>query len=294
MTPLLNALSWIIGLLPLRGALAFGRALGLLLALCARRKREVVQRIQTCLGVSNAEASQIRTRMYKNLGMTIVEFLRMPHMTESEVRRHLRFEGLEHIPSQGTPALALVAHTGNWELMAAACGLFVDTPLHIVVKALKPDSLNAWVTRVRSRWGTTVHDRRGSARNLLKVLQQGHVLGFILDQNAKRNWGVFVEFFGMNACTSDGLSQFAVKKSVPAYPVFCFRNPDHSLSVTVGKAIPPPKSADPEQILAHTQHCTRIIEDFIRLHPDQWIWMHRRWRTQPLPDPAPSPAEASL
>lgn len=281
MTPFLNAISWLIGRLPLRGALALGRGLGFAFSCLGRRRKEVIHRIAECLGVDFPEAARIRSRMYRNLGMTAVEFLRQPHMTAQEVRAHLQFEGLEHVPPEGTAALALVSHTGNWELLAAASPLYYPNPLHVVVKALKPASLNTWITRARSRWGTTIHDRRGSARDLLKVLNQGNLLAFILDQNAKRNWGVFVDFFGKPACTSDGLSQLAAMKALNTYPVFCRRLEDHRLLVTIRPPLPPPAGRTPEDILAHTRACTEEIERFIRRYPDQWIWMHRRWRTQP-------------
>lgn len=281
MTFILNSLSWLLSRLPLRGALALGRGLGGLAGGFGRRKHEVLDRISDCLGVDRNEAAVIRKNMYKNLGMTAVEFLRQPRMSEEEVKHHIRFEGLEHAPPAGSGALALVSHTGNWELLAAASPLFYPNPLHVVVKALKPVTLNTWVTRTRSRWGTTIHDRRGSARDLLRVLNAGGLLAFILDQNAKRNWGVFVDFFGKPACTSDGLSQLAAMKNLATYPVFCRRLPDHSLVVTLQPPLPPPPSREPEDIRAHTQACTRLIEDFVRRHPDQWIWMHRRWRTQP-------------
>lgn len=281
MTLLLNSLSWFLGRLPLRGALALGRGLGSAASLFARRRHEVIERIMTSLDVDVVEAKRIRKRMYRNLGMTAVEFLRQPHMTEAEVRRHLQFEGLDHVPPIGTPALALVAHTGNWELLAAASPLFYPNPLHVVVKALKPESLNTWVNRRRSRWGTSIHDRRGSARDLLKILNKGDILAFILDQNAKRNWGIFVDFFGKPACTSDGLSQLAAMKNLNTYPVFCRRLEDNTLKVTLLPPLPPPPGREPEDILAHTLACTREIETFIRQYPDQWIWMHRRWRTRP-------------
>jgi KDO2-lipid IV(A) lauroyltransferase len=219
--------------------------------------------------------------MYRHLGMTMVEFFRLPHMSEQELREHIRFTGLENAPPPGKAALALVAHTGNWELLGASVPLVIHSPLSVVVKALKPESLNQWVTQVRVRWGTRILDRRGSARELLRVLNRGEILGFMLDQNAKRNWGVFVDFFGKPACTSDGLSQFAAMKQVLTYPVFCHRRADLRLQVEFFPPLPPPANKEPEEILSHTQACTRRIEEFIRRYPEQWIWMHRRWRTRP-------------
>ncbi|MCC5847722.1 MAG: lysophospholipid acyltransferase family protein [Verrucomicrobia bacterium] len=267
--------------MPLSVVLAMGRGMGRTAALFGRRRKEVLDRIQSCLGVGLAEAKAIRKGMYLNLGMTAVEVLRMPYMDEAEVRSRIRYAGTEKTPPRGTPSIGLVAHTGNWELLAATTSFFIDNEMNVVVKAQKPESLNEWMIKIRSRWGTKIHDRRGSVREILRVLKNGEILAFILDQNAKRNWGIFVDFFGMPACTSDGLSEIAARTGVDTYPVFCRRLPDHNLLVTVHDPIPPPKSREPEEIRAHTQACTKAIEDFVRAHPDQWIWMHRRWRTQP-------------
>lgn len=219
--------------------------------------------------------------MYRNLGMTAAEFLRMSRMGEGEVKSLVRFEGLENVPPPETPAIGLVAHTGNWELMAASTSFFFARPLHVVVKALKPPALDQWVNRVRQRWGTTIHDRRGSARELIRILRRGEIVAFVLDQNAKRNWGVFVDFFGEPACTSDGLSQLAALSGAVTCPVFCRRLEDNTLLATIYPPIPPPPDREPASILAHTALCTEKIEEFVRAHPDQWIWMHRRWRTRP-------------
>lgn len=236
-----------------------------------------------CLGVEQAEANQIMRRMYRNLGYTVSEFFRMPHMSESEITRHLVFNQIERFPEKGTGYIALVAHTGNWELPAAAASLYGLDSLHMVVKSLKPPSLNQWVCKVRSRWGTHIHDRRGSSRDLLKVVKAHEPLVFVLDQNMKRNWGIFVDFFGKPACTTDGLAHLAAISGYPIYPVFCRRKwEDHTLVVEVGEQIPGPADRSPEEVHRVTAACTKAIEAFIRENPEQWIWMHRRWRTQPL------------
>jgi KDO2-lipid IV(A) lauroyltransferase len=282
LTWLLNSLSWIFGQLPLRAAHALGAGIGFKAWLFSRRKAEIRGRIMDCLGVDAGEANQIMRRMYRNLGYTVSEFLRMPHMSESEVLRQLVFHNQERLPKKGTGYIALVAHTGNWELPAAAASRYGLDSLHMVVKSLKPVSLNQWVCKVRSRWGTHIHDRRGSSRDLLKVVKAHEPLVFVLDQNMKRNWGIFVDFFGKPACTTDGLAQLAAISGYPIYPVFCRRKwEDRTLVVEVGEEISGPKDRSPEEIHRVTAACTKAIEAFVRKHPEQWIWMHRRWRTQP-------------
>lgn len=281
MTPLLEILSWVFAHLPLPIAHALGEGIGFLAWLFNFRKQEINQRICECLGVTVSDAKKIQRRMYRNLGLTVSEFLRMPHMPEEEVRDLISYHHTEHIPSNHK-YIALVAHTGNWELLAASTPLFGFGNLNIVVKTLKPAKMNTWICKTRARWGTRVHDRRGALRELLRVLKTGEPLGFILDQNAKNNWGVFVDFFGKPACTSDGLAQLAAISKYEIHPVFCRRDmKTRKLIVEVGDRIPGPVDRSEAEILRVTAACTKKIEEFVREYPDQWIWMHRRWRTQP-------------
>jgi KDO2-lipid IV(A) lauroyltransferase len=118
------------------------------------------------------------------------------------------------------------------------------------------------------------------------VVKKNEPLGFMLDQNMKKNWGVFVDFFGKPASTSDGLAQLSAMSGYHIHPILCRRDPQtRKLIAEVGEQIPGPKDRSDEEILRVTAECTHKIEEFIRSYPDQWIWMHRRWKTQqPLVD----------
>lgn len=277
---LLNSLSWIFGHLPLRTVHAVGGAIGFFAWLFSTRKKEINQRLCDSLGVSAEEAKKVLRRMYRNLGFTVAEFLRIPHMSDEVALDLISYQNLERLPADHR-YIALVAHTGNWELMAALTSRIGQGKMNVVVKMLKPAGLNEFVTTVRTHWGTRVHDKRGSSRNLLRVVKENEPLGFMLDQNMKTNWGVFVNFFGKQACTSDGLAQLAAISGYEIYPILCRRDPtSRKLIAEVGEQIPSPKDRSDAEILRVTAECTSKIEDFIRKYPDQWIWMHRRWRTQ--------------
>lgn len=283
MTWLLNSLSWVFGRVSLRTAQNLGAGIGWIAYVFSRRKKEVDFRISECLEVEPSEARKIQKRMYRNLGFTVGEFLRMPHMSPSEVRELIEYQGVERLPREGG-FIGLVGHTGNWELMATAAA-FLEPPLHLnlLVKPIKPESLNEWVNRARSCWGNTIHDRRGSSKNILKLLKRGENLGFILDQNARRHWGIFVDFFGKPACTYAALGNLAALTQKPIYPVFCQRDPEsRKLTVSIGEEISGPADRSDQEVHRVTQLCTERLESFIRDYPDQWIWMHRRWKTKQL------------
>ncbi|WFB37923.1 lysophospholipid acyltransferase family protein [Kiritimatiellota bacterium B12222] len=257
-----------------------GKAIGFMAWLVNSRKQEILERIESCLEVDTPTAKGIQKRMYLNLGVTVAEFLRMPHMKDQEVRDLISYQNAELVP-EDRKFIALVAHTGNWEILAATTPFFGYGNMNVVVKSLKPEKFNEWLCKVRSRWGTKYHDRHGSSRSLLRVLKTKEPLGFVLDQNTKVNMGIFVNFFGKPACTSDGLAQLAAISGYTILPVFCRRDTQTlKLIVEVGEAIRGPEDRSESEILRVTQECTDKLETFIRKYPDQWIWMHRRWRTQ--------------
>ena len=284
MTWLLNSLSWVFGKLPLRGAQNLGAVIGWIAFTFSTRKSEVDLRISEALEVDVSEGRKIQKRMYRNLGFTVAEFLRIPYMSGQEVTDLIRYEGLELLPPNGQGFIALVGHTANWELMAAGAA-FIDPPVHLnlLVKPIKPTSLNDWINQTRAHWGNTIHDRRGASKAVLKVLKRGENLAFVLDQNARRHWGIFVDFFGKPACTYSALAQLAALSGRPIFPITCSRDPEtRRLTVTIGEEVPGPVDRSADEIHRVTQECTSRLEDFIREHPDQWIWMHRRWKTKQL------------
>lgn len=283
---LLNSLSWVFGKLPLRIAQNLGAGIGYTAYLFSSRKNEVDVRISECLNLERSQARSIQKSMYRNLGYTVAEFLRMPHMDKDQVHDLISFERTEQFPEPEKGFIALVGHTGNWELAAASTPL-LDPAIYVnlVVKPLKPASFYDWVNQVRAKWGTTIHDRRESPKKLLKLMKQGENIVFVLDQNARRHRGIFVDFFGRPACTYDTLAQFAALSGHPILPVLCRRDPEtRKLIVTVGEEVPGPVDRSEEEVRRVTQACTKRLEDFIRRYPDQWIWMHRRWKTKQLAD----------
>ena len=262
-----------------------GRVLGsLVYATSWNRRKEVLARIQRCLGVDRSEARRILRKTYSQLGMTVMELLRTPHLREAEIRERMEFQGLEHLPEEGG-WIGVCAHTSNWEMMGIVFPRLVGKPLAVVVKALKPHSFNNWMTQTREQWGVQVLDRRSSARESIKLLRKGSGLAFVLDQNTQRDRGVFVDFFGTPACTSDGLAQLASLTGVPIIPMLGRRQKDQTLIAEFQKPIEGPRDRSAEEIHRVTQDCTASIEAFIRNYPDQWIWMHRRWRTRPEGEP---------
>ncbi|MBI3987271.1 MAG: lysophospholipid acyltransferase family protein [Lentisphaerae bacterium] len=267
-------------------AAAWGRGIGWLLERVVRhRLTEVRETIRRCLtGRTECEAREIARGMYAHLGLTVMEFLRFPLVDRAFMEREIEFDGFEHYENaarQGKGVLILTAHIGNFELMCQV-SVLKGVPLTIIAKPVKPAALNDYVERARMRAGVKCVPHHNSVRECCRVLKRREAIGFMLDQNMKRREGVFVDFFGRPACTSPGLAYLSVLAGAPVVPAFIVRLPDGRHRVLVLEAVPPPPDKTPEAIREATQRYTAIIEGMIRRYPDQWIWLHRRWKTQPL------------
>ena len=202
----------------------------------------------------------------------------------------IRIDGLEHLRAamdQHGRALLLTAHLGNWELLPVACRL-TGYRLSVVLRPLDAPWLDRLATRMRERSGVDLIDKRAALRPVLRALAEGAMVGILLDQNAARREGVFVPFFGYSASTSKSLAVLAVRTGAPIVPAFIRRDDAGMHRVVVGPALPPPSGDVEAAVTALTARCTEAIEAAVRETPEQWLWMHDRWRTRPLDDRADS------
>ena len=281
----LNAFARAMAVLPLGLAQSIGRALGSLGYFVIRRHRRTqLQEMQRCFpDLARSGLKRRLHRVYQGMAMNYIEVFRWIGGRETELDARVAVSGLEHYEraaARGRGVLVLTAHTGNWDLL----GLWGARrfPLTIISKELRSPGVNRFWMAARARCGLKIVPAHNSYRACLSVLRRGGALGFILDQNMTRMEGIFVDFFGKPACTTPGLAFMAAHAQAPVLPVFILREPDGTHRVLIQPALEPPPDRAPETLRRATQDYTKCIEDVIRQHPDQWIWMHRRWRTQPL------------
>jgi len=280
---ILLLVGWFPAHLPPAVGLMVGRRIGdLLWWLLPRRRRRALDNIRQSLGrdMTPREIEGLGRRSFQHLGMNLIEacryFLRPTDVMLSQVQ----VEGVEHLRSaaaRGRGILILTAHYGNWELLAAAHGL-TGLPLSIVIRPLDSPVLDELAARFRRRSGAELIVKRQAVREVLQALRSGRMVGILLDQNATRAEGVFVPFFGVDASTSKGLAVLALRTDAPVVPVFLRRTPEGRHCMDVGPALVPPAEGD---VLAYTATFNQVIETAIRRAPEQWLWMHARWRTRP-------------
>jgi Kdo2-lipid IVA lauroyltransferase/acyltransferase len=241
---------------------------------------------------SEAERMAILVASYRNLGRMAAECAHLRGMTAANVRERVTFdegtiwtdEMLPHLQSQGI--LVLTGHFGNWEMFAYAYGLF-GHPVSLVHQTIKNPLVDAFVEGMRSGGGTRLFRKNEAARGVLQALKDRRLVVLPLDQNQSRRAGIFVDFFGLPANTSDGMARIALRTGAPIHPAFLVRDGDSARHrIVFLPRVEIVSMADRDSAARDlTQRCTAVLESMIRKHPDHWLWTHKRWRTRPLGEP---------
>lgn len=265
--------------------LRVGAALGFLMGRILRiRRRAVLAALARHLPEkSPAERVAIANGVYRHLARMAVECLGFPHQPRERFQRQVDFVGLENgsaALARGRGMLVLMGHIGNWELMGLAlAGRF--TQINVVVREQHHEGFNAYWRASREDMGLHLLAAQHSYREALRALQRGELVAVTLDQNMRRRRGVFVDFLGEQACTTPGLAYLAAQSGAPVVPMYSIRQLDGRHRLEILPALEPPPDREESTIQAATQAYTRILEDIIRRHPEQWLWLHKRWRTRP-------------
>ena len=251
----------------------------------ARRRALALRNVELAFpDMPRDERRRVARRSFQHLGMAAAEMCRALHEPVDRTLQRVNLEGLphvRHVMATYGRALLVTAHYGNWELLTLAYRLS-GFPLSIVVRPLDAPVLDGVVRRLRVTAGAEIIDKREAIRPVLQALRRGSLVAILLDQNASRREGVFVPFFGHLASTSRSAATLALRTGTPILPLFIRREPDGMHRITVGDPIEPdPGRATEDGIVELTRRCTEAIEDAIRQAPEQWLWMHARWRTRP-------------
>jgi len=283
---LIRAVVYLFELLPLAWAVRFGRVLGsLFYRLDLRHRRITLGNLQRALGreCSDEELRDIAKRAYRNLGASVAEIMKVGVLSPERVTRWVDLEGLDHYEqaaAKGRGVLFVTAHFGNWELMPIAFSMRGHR-LFGVARPLDNPYLDRLVRMRRERWGNQILSKYGALQEVRRLLAQGEAVGFLLDQNVSGRGGVFVPFFDQPASTNKSLALLALRTGAPVLPAFILREKERH-RVVIEKEVELVRTADlAADVLENTARLTQIIEAYIRRYPDHWLWMHRRWKTQP-------------
>jgi KDO2-lipid IV(A) lauroyltransferase len=235
------------------------------------------------------EKLRILRRLFLGLGRQLAEFALFPRYTKENVSRVAVYDGFQNFAEardRGKGVLFLTGHFGGWEI-----GSFVHSlnghPMNIVVRPLDNPYVNSMVDRYRTLHGNRTFGKQDFARGLLTAMRRGQVTGILMDTNMTPPQGAFVPFFGVPACTATGVARVALRTSAAVLPAFTIWDRElGKYKIHFDPALQLVSTGNDEaDALANTALFTKVIETYARRYPEQWLWVHRRWKTRPEGEP---------
>jgi KDO2-lipid IV(A) lauroyltransferase len=281
----------ILGVLPRPLARAFAIALAQVVYLLHFRLRQVGMRNLAMVfpEKSEAERARILRGVFTSLGRQLAELCQFPRYTRENVDEVVVYDGLENYErayARGKGVLFLTAHFGGWELSAFAHSLHGHW-LHVVMRPMDNEYLDRLLQSFRTMHGNKTVAKDDFVRGLLAAMKSGETVGILMDTNMTPPQGIFVDFFGIPACTASGLARIALRTDAAVVPGFTIWDPAlRKYRLRFDPALELVRTGDLEaDIAANTQMFTKVIEEYVRKYPEQWLWVHRRWKTRPEGQP---------
>lgn len=257
-----------------------------LFAVNRKHRRIALQNLTRAFGNEKtaAEIHEIARRVFENLFHILFEVGWAMRLKPDQLPEYFSISGLDEYHrarDKGKGVLCLLAHFGNWELLPIIAYL-ADMPARIVYRPLDTAFLDQFFLQNRSRFGAeSISSHRGAMRRIYRELRRGQPVAMLMDQNVDWYEGVFVDFFNRRACTNNGMALLAVKSKAPVVPCFLIRTA-RGFHAVFGPELPLIQTGDfTKDVELNTEQYNRVIEHYVRQYPDQWFWVHQRWKTRP-------------
>jgi Kdo2-lipid IVA lauroyltransferase/acyltransferase len=234
---------------------------------------------------SEQKRKRVIRGMVRQIGWMAGEFSQFPKYTRERIESIMVLDGFEHFDAarrRGKGVLFLTGHMSAWELAPFAHALY-GYPLHFLVRPIANRRVDALINHYRCLSGNRPIDKNRSARAILRVLNDGGTVGILSDHNTSLEEGVFVDFFGIPASTTSGLARLALRTDAAVVPGFLSWDVDRrKYRLRFEHPVELARSGDEESdVRETTARFTKVIEEYVRAHPDQWLWVHKRWKTRP-------------
>ena len=280
-----RVVAFIFTIIPLKIALTIASGFGtIVFYLLPKYRNLTIDNLRSAFGneKSEDELKEIAKRVFQNLGKNAVELVNLPKLSKEQVRKYVRIanrERLDKAYEKGRGVIVLTAHLGSWELMAAALRDY-DCPGVTIGRRIYFKKYDEYLNAIRKSHDVEVIYRDDSPRKMLKTLKQNWIVGIVADQDVDSVEGVFVNFFGRQAYTPAGPVGLARASGAVLLPVFIIRG-DRGHTLFVDEPIELRDTGDKEtDLIYNTQKWSNVVESYVCKYPDQWVWMHRRWKTQ--------------
>lgn len=285
---LLHALVLVIGLMPRRWSERLAEALGIAVYILDTRHRKIaLANLELAFGGEKTadQRKRIAIAAFQNLVRIAFEVGWSLRLKPEEIMAHCRVRGLSCLrraQAQGKGVLILTLHIGNWEFLTLGA-LAGGIKASLIYRPLDFTPADRFFYQYRSRFGAQPIPKKKSMRKVLNALKRKECVGILLDQDSGRAAGVFADFFGHTACTNKGMALLALKTEAPVVPAYAVRH-GNRFEVVFDAEIPLIRNAENgDDLQANTAQYNRVLEEIIRRYPEQWLWMHQRWKTKPKP-----------
>ena len=230
---------------------------------------------------SQQKIEEISRRVFQNLSMTFLEFFQLATLSKEALLNRAQIVGIENLASLLDRKKGLIivsAHLGNWEMGLQYMCCFSQKSILGVAKKIRFAPLNRRVHRVRTRFGIKIINNKGALPEMRQILRKGQILGLLVDQS-RRSEGVDVTFFGRKVTTTPAAAFLAIRCRCPVLPIFCVRDASGQLTIEVKTPIEPEFTGDlRSDVQTNTQIITDVVEKAVRKYPEQWLWVHKRWK----------------
>lgn len=276
-----------LGILPRPLARGFAVSLALIVYFLHSRLRRVGMRNLAMVfpEKSEAERARILRGEFISLGRQLAEVCHFPQYTPENVSDVVIYDGFENYQqahARGKGVLLFAGHFGGWELSSFVLSMHGHW-MHVLMRGMDNQYLGRLILHYRTMHGNKAVDKDDFVRGLLSAMKAGEVVGMLIDTNMTPPQGIFVDFFGIAACTASGMARIALKTDAAVVPAFTIWDRDlGKYRLRFDPALELVRTGDLDaDIKANTQMFTKVIEDYVRKYPEQWLWVHRRWKTRP-------------
>jgi len=280
-----------VGALPIKQSMRSGQFLGRIAYLFTRELRRTGD-INLRLAFPEKTSEQRREllkRCFESLGRELGLFSHFPKNSGKSVLSVVEAEGLEHLQAAKRKGgvMLFTAHLGAWELTSFGVSL-LGHPLSFLVRRIDNPEIERLVDSYRTSAGNRTLDKLSAARSMVKILRSGDVLGLLFDLNALEDEAIFVDFFGVPASTNFMTAKLALRLGTPIIPIFApWDSKREKYLLQIGPPVEVERSGDEEEDVRRlTARLSKLFEEKIRCYPDQWLWIHKRWKTRPKGEPS--------